>query len=130
VKQTAGPFGGAWLLPGGSAERNERPEDAARRELLEETGYRVAALEPVALYDVRSVPAGRFHFLVHVFRGDAVSGAPRPEIGSELLWADPRKLDAHPNLALTLTDLGLIDRDRVAVLRELERIGVEMRRVR
>jgi 8-oxo-dGTP diphosphatase len=129
VKQLAGPFAGSWLLPGGSVERNERPEDAARRELLEESGYRVAALEPVALYDVRSVPTGGFHFLVHLFRAGAVSGAPRPEVGGELLWGDPRAIDAHPNLALTLADLGLIDRDRVSIAEDLAKIGVTMRRV-
>jgi len=82
VKQIAGPFAGAWLLPGGSVEGNERLEDAARRELFEETGYRLDDLIPVAQYDVRSAPAGRFHFLVSLFRGGAVSGTPRPERGS------------------------------------------------
>jgi len=129
VKQTAGPFAGAWLLPGGSVELNERLEDAARRELHEETGYRVDDLRLVGRYDVRSVPAGRFHFLVHLFRGGAVSGTPKAERGSELLWADPSSVDPHPNLAVALIDLGLIERDRAVILRDLERSGVEMRRV-
>jgi 8-oxo-dGTP diphosphatase len=129
VKQSAGPFAGAWLLPGGNVERNERLEDAARRELLEETGYRTADLRPVALYEVRSAPAGRFHFLVHVFRAGTVDGTPRAEAGSELRWAAPPQIDPHPNLALTLVDLGLIERDRAGILRELAAIGIEMRRV-
>jgi 8-oxo-dGTP diphosphatase len=129
VKQTAGPFAGAWLLPGGNVERDERLEDAARRELLEETGYRAAELRPVALYEVRSAPAGSFHFLVHLFRAGRLEGAPRAESGSDLRWAAPQEIDPHPNLAVTLTDLGLIDRDRAAIGRELAAIGLEMRRV-
>lgn len=131
VKQTAGPFSGAWLLPGGNVERNEGLEDAARRELYEETGYRSADLSPVARYEVRSAPlhAGRFHFLVHMFRGDTVDGAPRPEAGSALRWAAPLEIDPHPNLAVALVDLGLIERDPAALTRDLAKIGVEMRRI-
>jgi 8-oxo-dGTP diphosphatase len=129
VKQTAGPFSGAWLLPGGNVERDERLEDGARRELLEETGYRVADLHPVTVYEVLSVPAGRFHFLVHLFRGSEVAGTPRPEPGSDLRWSVPLEIDPHPSLAVALVDLGLIDRDRAGLTRDLAGIGVEMRRL-
>jgi len=129
VKQTSGPFAGAWLLPGGNVERNERLEDAARRELFEETGYRAADLRPVAVYEVRSSPAGRFHFLVHLFRAGPLDGAPQAEAGGELRWAAPRDIDPHPNLAVVLVDLGLIERDRAGIVRNLAAIGIEMRRV-
>jgi len=129
VKQLAGPFAGAWLLPGGSVEPDERLEDAARRELFEETGYRVDDLTRVAQYEVRSVPAGRFHFLVQLFRGGGVTGTPKPERGGEVRWATPSAVDPNPNLALALLDLGFIERDRAEILRELDESGVEMRRV-
>ena len=129
VKQTAGPFAGEWLLPGGNVERDERLEDAARRELVEETGYRAAQMRAEAMYEVRSLPPGRFHFLVHLFRAGPVEGTPRPETGSELRWAAPRDLDPHPNLAVTLADLGLIQRDPEALRRDLANAGLEMRRV-
>ena len=129
VKQSAGPFAGAWLLPGGNVERNERLEDAARRELFEETGYRARDLAPVALYEVRSAPAGRFHFLVHLFRAGPLDGSPRAEAGGELRRAAPREIDHHPSLAVALLDLGLIERDRAAIDGDLAAIGIEMRRV-
>jgi 8-oxo-dGTP diphosphatase len=130
VKQTAGPFSGAWLLPGGNVERNENPDEAARRELFEETGYRAADLTPIARYRVRSVPAGGFHFIVHLFRADAVEGSPRPEAGSALRWAMPLEIDPHPNLAVALVDLGLIDRDQVTLAQDLAKVGIEMHRIR
>lgn len=129
VKQTAGPFAGAWLLPGGNVERDESVEVAARRELLEETGYGAAELTPVARYDVQSAPPGRFHFLVHLFRGGKVDGTPRPETGSALRWVAPLEIDPHPNLAIALADLGLIERDPAALALDLARIGIQMRRL-
>jgi 8-oxo-dGTP diphosphatase len=129
VKQNAGPFAGSWLLPGGNVERHERVEDTARRELMEETGYRVQDLRLVALYEVRSLPPGGFHFLVYLFRAGDLAGAPRPEAGSAVRWSLPREVDLHPSLAVALADLGLVERDGAALAGDLARAGVEMRRL-
>ena len=130
VRQGSGPFAGEWLLPGGSVERDEPVEAAARRELHEETGYRARELRAESVYDVRSLPPGRFHFLVHLFRARALEGTPRPEPGGEVRWAAPAEIDPHPNLAVTLAELGLIERDPDVLSRDLARAGLQMRRVR
>jgi 8-oxo-dGTP diphosphatase len=39
-----------WSFPGGSIEPDETPEEAARRELWEETGLRVGVLEPYGVF--------------------------------------------------------------------------------
>lgn len=38
LKRTGGEMSGAWYIPGGMVDEGEWPEQAARRELLEETG--------------------------------------------------------------------------------------------
>lgn len=43
-------YGKHWGLPGGAANRNERPEDCAVREAREETGINVKIVEKLGVY--------------------------------------------------------------------------------
>jgi 8-oxo-dGTP pyrophosphatase MutT (NUDIX family) len=78
----------AWSTPGGSVDVDERPEDAARREVLEETGL-VVRLDGIVT--VLGGPEFRTHYkngdevayVATVYRGVVVGGSSQPD-GEEI----------------------------------------------
>jgi 8-oxo-dGTP diphosphatase len=95
------PHKGAWDLPGGFVDQTERPEDALRREFLEETGIPV---EPVELVRIEVEPYEHRHVfsVTYLVVGD---GEPVPaDDVDELRWfaADELPPMAFPGQDLVL----------------------------
>jgi 8-oxo-dGTP diphosphatase len=91
VRRGKPPNIGAWTLPGGAQELGETAEQAARRELAEETGVTVGDLYLAAQVDsIRRDPGGRvqYHYTIIDFAARWLSGD--PIAGSDVtaaLWA-------------------------------------------
>ncbi len=82
--------GGKWEFPGGKVRAGEPPADAARRETLEETGLRLAALEPLVMlvHDYADRP-----LRLHVFLAPEPSGEVRVDGDREWRWCSTEELE-------------------------------------
>lgn len=96
VRRGRPPFEGGWALPGGFVDRGERLEEAALREVEEETGLRGRLLGIVGAYS-RPDRDPRGHTVSVVYAIGVDGDAPRGgDDAAEAMWHDLRDL---PELA-------------------------------
>jgi 8-oxo-dGTP diphosphatase len=129
LKRAGGAMSGQWFLPGGAVERDELPEVAARRELLEESGLEIVGdLELVGAYPmwVYGGDCLQLSYRGRVADGDVVLS--HEHDGAQ--WRDPA--DVRAELTDDLIDAlaagnprvgALVHHIRVDLDRYLERAG-------
>lgn len=98
IRRRHDPFAGTWAIPGGFVDMDESLEEAATRELREETGVVTKELEQLYTFgEPGRDPRGRTISVVSLARIEA----PPPELqaaddAAELAW---HRLDELPDLA-------------------------------
>ena len=114
VQRKDPPFKNSWALPGGFMEMDETLEEAARRELLEETGINAGELIRFDTYDVPGRdPRGRTITQVFIMLWKQEMGT--PGAGSDAKSLRWHGLTELPELAF---DHGEIVRDVIKMIRE------------
>lgn len=98
IRRKREPFAGAWALPGGFVDENERLEDAARRELIEETGVDVTHLRQLRAFgDPGRDPRGWTISIAFLAEVDPTQLRPvAADDAADVAWHDVSSL---PNLA-------------------------------
>jgi ADP-ribose pyrophosphatase len=106
VRRGQPPSEDLWAIPGGSVEIGETLQEAAEREILEETGIKIRAKEPVFTFDVidRDRTARiRFHYVIVDVAADYVSGIPKAgDDAIEARWVTAEEINALRVSAPTL----------------------------
>ncbi|MEU6066201.1 NUDIX hydrolase [Streptomyces sp. NPDC047082] len=104
-----------WVLPGGGMEHGEDPYDTVRREVAEETGYRIEVTGLLGVGSSRHVrgrqglrSATDHHGVRIIYEGEVVGGELRNEIGGSTDLAAWQHLSAVPGLTrVRLVDIAL-----------------------
>ena len=88
IKRNGEPFAGHWALPGGYLELDETLEQAACRELLEETGVKLTGMKQLQVFDaIDRDPRERVLSVAHVALVDvAAHPATGGDDASEARW--------------------------------------------
>jgi 8-oxo-dGTP diphosphatase len=98
IRRRHDPFAGRWALPGGFVDMDEGLEEAARRELREETGLSVGRLEQLHTFgDPGRDPRGRTISVAYLARVHLRQA--RPRAGDDAADAAWHFLNRLPPLA-------------------------------
>ena len=105
VRRANQPSQDVWAIPGGNVKLGESLQQAAEREMMEETGVRIQAGAPVFIFDyIDRDDSGRvkFHYVIVDMVAAYISGEPRAgDDAAEARWISPRAIKTLKVSAMT-----------------------------
>lgn len=100
VQRGKAPSDGLWAIPGGRIEIGESLQEAAEREILEETGVIIQAGDPIHTMDIivrDESERVKYHYVIVDLLADYVSGEPRAgDDARDVAWVGPGDLSRLP----------------------------------
>lgn len=110
VRRANPPYANQWAIPGGKIHYGETLQEAAEREIMEETGITIQAGEPVFCFDLiqRNESSEVFlHYVVVDVAATYVSGEPTAnDDATAVKWFGKHELSSHSINKTTLELLG------------------------
>jgi 8-oxo-dGTP diphosphatase len=107
VKRATAPSRGLWAIPGGRLEFGETLQQAAEREILEETGVVIRASHPIYTFDVierDDTGAIHFHYVIVDLEAEYVRGEPiASDDADDARWISPDEISSLSVSAKTVT---------------------------
>ena len=102
VKRGNPPAAGEWAVPGGNVKLGETLQQAAEREILEETGVTIRAGEMIYTFEsIHEDSAGNiiFHYVILDFASDYIAGNPAPHDDAlDARWVSPTEAADRLNI--------------------------------
>ena len=124
VRRTEAPFRGRWSLPGGFGQPNESLDDAARRQLQEETDVHDVYLEQLYTFGApRRDPRGRVISVAYFALAAAEVNAHASESDMEVGWHSVAEL---PELAFDHSEIVRYALQRLRYKLEYASLGFEL----
>lgn len=118
MKRTGGSTGeGTWAIPGGAVDFMEDPEDAAARELAEETGLKAQSFQMLGYTNDQHIKE-KLHYIGFTMATDSFTGEPKimePHKATEIGWFDISEL---PSPLYRPTEIKLADPNVLRFIKE------------
>ncbi len=96
VRRGNPPSKGQWAIPGGRVKLGETLQEAAEREIFEETGLHIRAKAPIFNFEfIERDPSGRivYHYVIIDLEAEYISGELRPaDDALDALWVSQKQI--------------------------------------
>ncbi|MFP3873313.1 MAG: NUDIX hydrolase [Thiohalophilus sp.] len=111
VQRATAPDAGQWAIPGGRVQPGETLQQAAEREIKEETGVVIRAGEPLCCFDMIEWDTRgelRYHYVIVDLLAEYLDGEPQADDDAlDAAWVEPQAL---ANLDVNTTTRQLLAR--------------------